>query len=210
MATDRGDQIRVDLAEGITVWLNSRSEITYLASFTGRNRVVELKGEAYISLSENADPFVVKSYDSEIVCTNGSFNIENDSLLHATEVEVSSGWVILKNSGGDNRQLIVEEGCRGIMNDYLPGWIENNSDPNYLAWHTRKMAFSETPLQKVAETLMEVYDVDISIPDETRYCTISNNFNNQELNTVLSEIESLFKLKIERNDHSIIITGNPC
>jgi transmembrane sensor len=210
VATERGDKIRVDLPDGITIWLNSRSEISYNASFDGANRVVELKGEAFVSLEENTTPFIVKSYDTEIICTNGSFNIENDTSLQTTEIEVKSGWIALRNPETYNKQFVIEEGFKGIVNKYMPLWIEQNSNPNYLAWHTNKLSFVKTTLQDVAETLMDVYDVEILIPDDTKYCTISNTYINQGLNSILNKLKSEFNIQIEKNDHSIIITGNPC
>ncbi len=210
VSTERGDKIKVELPDGINVWLNSRSEITYNASFTGSNRIIELKGEAFFSMAKNISPFSIKSFDNEIICTNGAFNIENDTMLHTTEIEVKSGWVALSSPNTNNQQFIVEEGFKGKINDYIPIWIEQNTNPNYLAWHTGKLSFHKTTLKDVAEVLMDVYDVEISLTNETKFCLISNTFYKQDLNSILKEIVVNLNLKIKRTDHSILITGSSC
>ena len=49
-----GQRINLELSDGTVIWLNSRSTIQYPASFSGKNRTVQLNGEAYFEVAHNA------------------------------------------------------------------------------------------------------------------------------------------------------------
>lgn len=60
LATPRGGQYRLQLPDGSKVWLNAVSSLRYPVSFTGKERSVQLSGEAYFEVAKNAaKPFKV-------------------------------------------------------------------------------------------------------------------------------------------------------
>jgi ferric-dicitrate binding protein FerR (iron transport regulator) len=60
LATPKGGQYELILPDGSKVWLNAASSLRYPVRFTGKERVVELKGEAYFEIAKNAHmPFRV-------------------------------------------------------------------------------------------------------------------------------------------------------
>jgi len=62
ITTPNGGQYQLVLADGTKVWLNAASSLRYPTSFTGKDRTVELTGEAYFEVAKNKNqPFNVKS-----------------------------------------------------------------------------------------------------------------------------------------------------
>ncbi len=60
MSTPRGRQYKLTLPDGSEVWLNAASSIRYPIAFNGKERKVELQGEAYFEVKKNArQPFIV-------------------------------------------------------------------------------------------------------------------------------------------------------
>ena len=60
IATPRGGQYQVVLPDGTKVWLNAASSLKFPTTFTGKERDVELTGEAYFEVAKNAGvPFKV-------------------------------------------------------------------------------------------------------------------------------------------------------
>ncbi len=67
MTTPRGGQYQLVLPDGTKVWLNSASSIIYPTAFVGKERNVEITGEAYFEVVHNAGmPFRVKVGDQII------------------------------------------------------------------------------------------------------------------------------------------------
>ena len=72
--TPRGGQYEVVLADGTKVWLNSASSLSYPATFTGRNRQVQLKGEAYFEVAQDKNkPFRVSVGDVQVDVPGNEF-----------------------------------------------------------------------------------------------------------------------------------------
>jgi ferric-dicitrate binding protein FerR (iron transport regulator) len=52
ISTPRGGQYKVALADGSRVWLNAASSIRFPVVFTGKERKVEITGEAYFEVAK--------------------------------------------------------------------------------------------------------------------------------------------------------------
>ena len=50
-----GQQTEIILSDGSKVWLNSLSSITYPVSFNGKERIINLDGEAYFEVSKKME-----------------------------------------------------------------------------------------------------------------------------------------------------------
>src|SRR5690606_31564425 len=73
-----GEKSRLILADGTVVWLNSESAIEYPAQFTGTERTVRLKGEAFFEVaSDSLRPFKVASGNVTTTALGTSFNVKS-------------------------------------------------------------------------------------------------------------------------------------
>lgn len=59
IATPRGGQYQLILADGTRVWLNAASSLRFPTAFAGNSRSVELSGEGYFEVAKNNMPFIV-------------------------------------------------------------------------------------------------------------------------------------------------------
>ena len=65
LATPKGVQYQIVLEDGTKVWLNASSSLKFPTFFQGKDRVVELFGEAYFEVAKNSEmPFKVKVKNS--------------------------------------------------------------------------------------------------------------------------------------------------
>ena len=72
----RGGQYRLTLPDGTKVWLNAATSLKYPSSFTGKDRTVELNGEAYFEVAQHAEkPFRVISGHQSLDVLGTHFNI---------------------------------------------------------------------------------------------------------------------------------------
>lgn len=209
--TKQGDRISITLPGENHIYLNGQSSVKYRASFSGSDRIIDLKGEAYFQLPEiQNSPVIVKCNDAKIICYQGSFNVENNVAKEKIEIEVEKGWVTISHPDIPEKQCIVEAGSKGVMDKFIPIWVEKNQNQNYMAWYTGKMVFKQSTLNEVANTLSEVYDIPVEIKGSYGNCFFNNSFNQATLDEVLHSIESTLKYNIQKKKNKIIITGKPC
>ncbi|MDD4639493.1 MAG: FecR domain-containing protein, partial [Bacteroidales bacterium] len=78
--TSKGMEYPLRLADGTKIYINSGSRLKFPVSFKGKERVVELEGEAFFEVAKDSSrPFVVKSGDVEIRVLGTQFNLKSYS-----------------------------------------------------------------------------------------------------------------------------------
>ena len=95
LTTTKGETVQVRLPDGTAAWLNAGSTLKYPASFVGgKNRRVELSGEAYFEVAKDKDhPFMVQT-DKQLVEVLGThFNINSYSYEQETKTTLLEGSV---------------------------------------------------------------------------------------------------------------------
>ena len=161
----RGGEYELILSDGTKVWLNAETELTYPATFTGQQRQVLLKGEAYFEVAHDATrPFHVMANDMDIQVLGTSFNISAypDSKRQTTLVE---GQVSISLGG---RHTILHPGEQATE---TPSGLEVRKVNviNYTSWRERRFIYEDKLLGEVMEDLGRWYNVNIFIANEEVY-----------------------------------------
>ena len=74
--TPKGGKYQLILPDGSKVWMNAASSLRFPAVFKGKERHVELTGEAYFEVAKNKKlPFTVQTKDQTIYVTGTQFNV---------------------------------------------------------------------------------------------------------------------------------------
>src|SRR5690606_22281551 len=77
LSTPVGGQYQITLPDGTKVWLNAASTLKYPSHFGGKERRIELQGEAYFEVAKvEKQPFVVMSQNQEVTVLGTHFNIK--------------------------------------------------------------------------------------------------------------------------------------
>ena len=82
----------VELPDGSIVYLNRNSTISFNEEF--EPRVLDMKGEVFLSVVEGSSPFVVNTDEGQITVLGTEFNVKSE--VDKIEVEVEEGIVELK------------------------------------------------------------------------------------------------------------------
>ncbi|MFW5754454.1 MAG: FecR family protein [Marinilabiliaceae bacterium] len=202
------DREEIELSDGSHVTLNSGSRFTCDQPFEGKERVVNLNGEGYFRVEGNRErPFVVKAGEITIRVTGTRFNVQAYPNLSITEVSVIEGSVeVVPPSGSEKKtlqggQVALFEKNTGRMT------IEDQTDPNVLAWITGEMTFRETPLKEVSQTLERVYGVDIQLSDSSLGREkLTASFSDNSLDFVLRVVCVTFNLDSHREGDTIFLS----
>lgn len=156
----QGGEYSLTLSDGTKVWLNSKTELTYPVSFTGKERRVKLNGEAYFEVARNeALPFIVETDQMDVKVLGTSFNVNayRDELEFVTTLV--SGRVEVQGAGTAARVLSPSEQALWNRKTGVTTVREVNASP-FIQWREGKFVFRDNDLESVMRILARWYDLD--------------------------------------------------
>lgn len=160
LQTPRGGIFRITLQDGTRVWLNAASALRYPTAFNGKERVVEITGEAYFEVARDARrPFKVQVGDkSDIQVLGTTFNVHNyaDETVSSTTllsgaIRVSAGGQTVTLEPGQ-QALLAAEGLE-VARDADLGKV--------IAWKSGAFDFDNVSLQDAMREIARWYDIDV-------------------------------------------------
>jgi transmembrane sensor len=197
--TPRGGQYQVVLSDGTKVWLNSASSIKYPVTFSGKERHIELTGEAYFEVAKNKKmPFTIAVKGNSIEVLGTHFNVmaySDDKNLVTTLLE---GSVKLKRG---NAEALLKPGEQALIEDGQEKYevSEANTD-DAVAWKNGYFVFDNENIQSIMKKVSRWYDIDVKYAgvtkDQSFGGTVSRFSNVDELFKVL-ELTGTVHFKIE-------------
>ena len=160
IATPKGGMYQIVLSDGSKVWLNAASSLRFPTIFTGKQRNVELSGEAYFEIEKNvAMPFNVTVSEMNVQVLGTHFNVmayneESDikTTLLEGAVKVSKGSAVGLLKPG-KQASIDQNGAIKIVD----AEIEKE-----LAWKNGIFFFENSDIKTIMQQLNRWYDADIS------------------------------------------------
>ena len=201
------------LPDSSHVTLNAWSVLRYPRRFRGGLRRVHLDGEAFFEVTRNETlPFVVEAAGAEVRVLGTSFNVAAYDTAATVEVVVNTGRVALSPKKDPSLTVVLEPGTRGVF-DALRGAVTKtrNTDPNYLAWKTKKIVFENEELTTIVQTLNRVYHADIIITgSRLGACRVTTTFDSLSLDAVLEILRTTLDLEIVRKGDRILLKGDGC
>lgn len=160
----KGGEYTLVLSDGTKIWLNSDSELSFPVKFTGGNRKITLKGEAYLEVArdENA-PFLVDVNGIQVEVLGTSFNVKAYDKVETTLVE---GKVSIHANASTN--VILKPGDQGIVDTGNNGVSVRQVDTRiYTSWVNGMFMFRSMTLEEIMETFGRWYDVTVSYENES-------------------------------------------
>jgi ferric-dicitrate binding protein FerR (iron transport regulator) len=203
---------QIKLPDGSNIYLNANTKISYKKDFGKFHRNIKLKGEAFFDVVDDKDvPFIISANEASIEVVGTQFNVKAYKKQDEIKVTVSEGTVKLYDKKLPKKETFIKAGETGKFNKKIKS-IEKIpvNDINDIAWKTRIINFSNTPLSEVAEILENTYHVKFTIDDKIKNCAIDVQFTDMELTDILKVIKSTLGLTIQVQDNTIIISGSEC
>jgi hypothetical protein len=165
LATPRGGQYQLQLPDGSRVWLNASSSIRYPTAFTGTERRVEIKGEAYFEVAQNtAMPFKVAIITNagnagEVQVLGTHFNINAYDDEHIIKTTLLEGAV--KISAGTSHHVLKPGQQAQLSKGEAIKVIDDADTEEAVAWKDGRFYFNGADIQTVMRQVSRWYDVDV-------------------------------------------------
>lgn len=175
--TPRGEKSMVKLPDGSEVWMNANSRLVY-NSFSPNHRQVELKGEAFFTVTHNEKaPFIVRTNECDIKVLGTTFNVMAYDEFGRKEITLLEGKV---NVNIDGNEQVLKSGQALVLKNHCTQISEVNTLQASL-WVDNKFNFKDIPLSELVKRLENWYDVDITVENSTgREVNFTGTFKNEE------------------------------
>jgi transmembrane sensor len=208
ISTPKGRQFQLLLPDGTKVYLNAATTLKYPTLFSGKERRVQIDGEAYFEVAKDPSmPFRVNVNDAaEVEVLGTHFNIsayKNESSFNTTLIEGS-----VRISRGVTTALL-KPGQQALVDpaEAAPAQIPvRNADVDkVIAWRKGIFDFNDMGLHEMMRQIERWYDIEVvyegNVPDVKFFGKTSRSFS---LSNVLEALEG-FGLHYRMEGRKLIV-----
>src|SRR5260221_3455643 len=163
LSTPRGRKISVVLADGTKVWLNAASSIKFPTVFAGKERLVEIRGEAYFEVAVDVtQPFIVKKMGSDytVQVLGTHFNVNAYDEEEVIKTTLLEGAVRIRNKTVNHLLKPGQQAIVGKDQDEITIVPDINTREG-MAWNHGPFNFERASIHTVMRQIGRWYDVDI-------------------------------------------------
>jgi transmembrane sensor len=198
ISTARGNQYQLVLSDGSKVWLNAASSLRFPTSFKGKERRVEVTGEAYFEIAKNpAMPFIVQAGSGEIDVLGTHFNVNAYADEPSVKTTLLEGAVAVKKATALQMLVPGQQAEFGPKNGIALS--ENVDVTRETAWKDGFFWFNNTDIHTLMRQVSRWYDVEVeftgNITDDGFTGKVSRNVPLSKLLNVLEQYELHFKIE---------------
>jgi transmembrane sensor len=198
ISTARGNQYQLILSDGSKVWLNAASSLRFPTAFSGKERRVEVTGEAYFEIAKNpAMPFKVQAGNGEIDVLGTHFNVNAYADESSVKTTVLEGAVAVK------KETALQMLAPGQQAEFSPNGgisLSKNVDVTQeTAWKDGFFWFNNTDIHSLMRQVSRWYDVEVefrgNITDDGFTGKVPRNVPLSKLLNVLEQYDLRFKIE---------------
>lgn len=187
VTTKAGSKTRIILPDGTLVWLNGDSKLTYTSLFKGKNREVNLSGEAFFEVVSNKQrPFIIHGQKITITVTGTTFNVRDYPEESKAETSLISGKVEVSSNKNPEKIYYLKPTEKIVFKDEIKQDFAKKDFPKNL---------SNLPLPKVDITPIQIDEID-GIPVETAWVNNQLAFSNETFREVANKMEKWYGVRI--------------
>lgn len=204
----KGGEYSLELADRTRIWANSETTLSYPTSFSGKERIVYLEGEAYFEVSKNKEkPFIVVTPTETIRVLGTKFNIstyKDDLYSHTTLLE---GSVSIENKNDQKMEILVP-GQQAMINYTTKKLsIRKVNARKYTDWIDGRFVFEDESLESIMKRLSRWYNISVEFKDpNTANLNFTGNFiRYDKISTILNMFEMTNKVKFSLKGNVIVV-----
>lgn len=206
LSTPRGMDFKITLQDGTEVWLNAESSIEFPSAFTGSDRRVNLKGEAYFKVAHNAyKPFIVNLGDKTIHVLGTEFDVRNYASERSSVVLVN-GSVQLRDTNG-NQEATLTPGQGAVWSEGSSLNVHDVDTYGVTQWIEGLFYFEEHSLGEVLREIGRWYNYGVVFKnnDHISYKIHFSASRNEDIQHVIDDLNTLCRFKLTIENKNIVV-----
>ncbi|SDF15209.1 FecR family protein [Mucilaginibacter pineti] len=205
ITTPRGGKYELTLSDGSEVTLDAASSIKYPVNFTGKERLVEITGQAYFEVAhDKTKPFKVKAGEQTVEVLGTHFNINSYGDEPAIITTLLQGSIKISIKKDD---IVLTPGKQALVNyrDKIIR-VQNADTEAAIAWKEGHFHFNKAGIPDVMRQLSRWYDVDIEYQGDIPKRSFSGNINRNTKASVALQILTASRVNFKISGRKIIVT----
>ncbi|MDL2281509.1 FecR domain-containing protein [Parabacteroides sp. OttesenSCG-928-G06] len=203
-----GQRALVRLQDGTTVWLNAQTTLRYPDCFSKTERRVELDGEAYFDVRQNAEiPFIVATEKLEVKVTGTRFNVFAYKGNNQFSTSLLDGSVMVYQPGKEENGMTLAPNEQATLDgNRLVKTTFSSTD--FLLWKEGIYSFDNVPFRDIVRKLELYYDVKIFIRDKSlEDFPFTGKFRQRDgVESVLKRLQKIRNFKYVKDEELNTIT----
>jgi len=202
--TATGERQQLDLPDGSSIDLNTRTKVQVLIDADHRQVIFE-QGEAFFAVAHDPEiPFVVKTDVGTITVVGTEFNVRQ--VAERVIVSVLSGRVKVLRDGG--RELAASMLTRGqqlvLQRDSGPEPVRQTNFQRVTAWRQQQLIFDSTLLGDAVLDINQYIDGPIEIADPAlEGIRISGIFRTGDSDDFITALDNLVGIRTVTTDTGV-------
>ena len=203
-----GQRAQLTLQDGSVVWLNAQSTLKYPAAFKGKQRRVEVIGEAYFDVAhDKKKPFIVSTQDVEMLVLGTEFNVYSYPATGYVQTDLIDGELKVYSTVQENLCVMLKPNEQATLRD---GKMYKGQSiyEDYFLWKDGIYAFDNEKLIDILEKLQLYYDVKIVVEDpEIFNAYYTGKFRQRDgIDEILKVLQKIHPFEIVKDKENNIIT----
>ena len=210
VAADFGQISKVVLPDNTVVWINSGSEVRYNNQFSESNRDIQLIGEAFFKVSENAElPLIVHSHELQVKVLGTEFGVMAYPEESSIQVVLEKGKVELTSSTHSNFRQEMKPGELASFNKEKKELTLSNVNTGlFTSWKDGLINIYNLPLCELVLKLEKRYNQKFEVDDAIRNLPYTFTIKNENLNNVLRLMEKITPVDVVQSGNVIKLKYN--
>jgi len=200
----QGQKSDILLPDGTKVYLNADSQLRYGSHFNGKQRQVELIGEAYFEVAKDTQsPFIVNAGDIQVHALGTAFNIQAYPGEGNISTYLSEGSVMVSST---LQSLHLTPGEVAVYSLAETQISKKKTEDNRLftAWMNDEMVFEDEPVINIIRVLERNYNVTFEIKsDKLKEITFTGTLKNASLQSTLYALQFTSSITYKKKDDVI-------
>lgn len=211
LVTPPGQKYMVLLSDGSRVWINGSSELEYTTPFSGSERKVSLKGEAYFEVAKSTTPFIVQAGAARINVLGTSFNVNayNSTIIKTVLME---GGVAVSTDNSTTPTILRPNEMAILHTNTGQYTVKETDAAAWLAWKTGYFSFRSRRMDLVVEIIATHYNAqDVIFREEgLKQQKISAHIDvTRRIDEVLKALSDATGMSIVEKDGTVYVETEP-
>lgn len=215
ISTPKGGQYRLRLPDGSRVWLNAQSSLRFPTWFGGKERQVELTGEAYFEVTHTGAekvPFRVVSGKQTVEVLGTEFNVSGYSDEGDITTTLLTGKVKIDYSTGEAKapgfkNVTLSPGQKASVKKLTEEIEISEADiEESIAWKNGRFRFENAELSTIMRQIARWYDVEVEYRGDVEHIRFKAGISRNVPASKIFQILETSGINIKTEGKKIIIS----